>query len=97
MCQHDCTFIAASCQVLHLQVTVQPCCHLLLAYQSHDQKLPELCQADRHGLLQTIPNVPPHKEGVNPATWMLEISTPGQEKRIGVDFSAYYEESEQAR
>ncbi|KAK9826285.1 hypothetical protein WJX74_005739 [Apatococcus lobatus] len=46
---------------------------------------------------ETIPNVPPHKEGVNPATWMLEISTPGQEKRIGVDFSDHYEKSNQYR
>ena len=48
-------------------------------------------------LPQTIPNVPAHKEGVNPATWMLEISTPGQEKRIGVDFSEHYDNSEQFR
>ena len=47
--------------------------------------------------MQTIPNVPPHKEGVNPATWMLEISTPGQEKRTGVDFAEHYDQSEQYR
>ena len=40
-----------------------------------------------------IPNVPPIRTGINPATWMLEISTPGMEERLGVDFADIYEKS----
>ena len=43
---------------------------------------------------QSIPGVPPIREGLNPATWMLEISTLTQEERIGVDFADCYRESE---
>lgn len=43
---------------------------------------------------QSISGVPPIKEGLNPATWMLEISTLTQEERIGVDFAECYSTSE---
>jgi hypothetical protein len=33
----------------------------------------------------------------NPATWMLDISTPSSEDAIGVDFAALYRQSELAR
>ena len=32
-------------------------------------------------------------EGLNPATWMLEISTPAAEERASVDFTQVYNES----
>lgn len=44
-----------------------------------------------------IQGVPPIKEGLNPATWMLEVSTPGAEQRTGVNFADVYKESEFAR
>jgi ABC-type multidrug transport system permease subunit len=44
-----------------------------------------------------IKGVPPAKEGLNPATWMLEVSTPGAEQRTGVDFAEIYKGSEFAR
>lgn len=40
-----------------------------------------------------LPAVPKLKEGLNPATWMLQISTPGMEKVIGVDFAVAYKSS----
>ena len=44
--------------------------------------------------LQALPGVPKLKEGLNPATWMLQISTPGMEKSIGIDFADAYKQSE---
>jgi len=43
---------------------------------------------------QAIDGIPPIKEGYNPATWMLEVSTPGAELRIGKDFSDIYSNSQ---
>jgi ribosome maturation factor RimP len=37
---------------------------------------------------------PPIHEGYNPATWMLEISTPGAELRSGKDFADHYRTSD---
>ena len=45
-------------------------------------------------LLQAIPGVPKIKDGCNPATWMLEISSPAVESRLGVDFAELYTKSE---
>ncbi|XP_074275947.1 pleiotropic drug resistance protein 1-like [Silene latifolia] len=33
-------------------------------------------------------------DGYNPATWMLEVSTPGQELALGVDFANFYKNSD---
>ena len=37
--------------------------------------------------------MPALEEGLNPATWMLQVSTPGMESTIGVDFSQIYRDS----
>ncbi|XP_058208545.1 pleiotropic drug resistance protein 1-like isoform X2 [Rhododendron vialii] len=34
------------------------------------------------------------KDGYNPATWMLEVTSPASETALGVDFSSMYENSE---
>lgn len=34
------------------------------------------------------------KDGINPATWMLEVSTSAQELLLGVDFAEHYKKSE---
>lgn len=47
--------------------------------------------------LQKIPGVSPIPDGYNPATWMLEVTTPAAEERIGVDFANIYVKSEQFR
>lgn len=64
---------------------------------------------DLHIILQGIKGVPPlmrKGEGdanqaelaaLNPATWVLDISTPAAEDRIGVDFADIFAKSEQAR
>lgn len=44
-------------------------------------------------LSQAINGVPRLGEGINPATWMLEISTPGFEKKAGIDFAEIYAQS----
>ena len=34
------------------------------------------------------------KDGYNPATWMLEVTSPAQEVGLGVDFAEMYKSSE---
>lgn len=43
--------------------------------------------------LQAVPGVPKIKEGYNPATWMLEVSTASVESTLNVDFAEIYQES----
>lgn len=42
---------------------------------------------------EAIPGVPKIKEGYNPATWMLEISSVEAEAHLGVDFAEIYKNS----
>lgn len=42
---------------------------------------------------QAIEGVPRIKEGYNPATWMLDVTTPANEQRIGVDFADIFRKS----
>ncbi|KAL2509221.1 ABC transporter G family member 39 [Forsythia ovata] len=51
----------------------------------HSHKLIEYFEA--------IPGVPKIRDGNNPATWMLEISTPAVEGQLGVDFADIYANS----
>ncbi|KAM7501809.1 hypothetical protein LguiB_000713 [Lonicera macranthoides] len=46
---------------------------------------------------QNIDGIPPITSGYNPATWMLEISTPAAEQRLGLDFAETYKNSQQFR
>lgn len=48
-------------------------------------------------LVKAINGISPIPSGYNPATWMLDISTPGAEERIGQDFADTYLHSEQFR
>lgn len=48
-------------------------------------------------LAQGISGISPIPDGYNPATWMLEISTPAAEERIGEDFADLYRNSENFR
>ncbi|KAK4836952.1 hypothetical protein QYF36_001596 [Acer negundo] len=43
---------------------------------------------------QGIEGVSQIKDGYNPATWMLEVTTPGQEMVLGIDFADLYKDSE---
>ncbi len=43
--------------------------------------------------MQAIEGVPRLSEGLNPATWMLQISTPGMERSMGVDYAQIYKDS----
>ncbi|KAL3676896.1 hypothetical protein R1sor_026844 [Riccia sorocarpa] len=52
----------------------------------HSQKLVEYFEA--------IPGVPKIKEGSNPATWMLEVSSVSREISLDVNFAEYYVKSE---
>ncbi|XP_039012083.1 pleiotropic drug resistance protein 3-like [Hibiscus syriacus] len=40
-----------------------------------------------------IPGVPKIKENHNPATWMLEVTSPSAEANLGIDFTSIYKES----
>ncbi|KAK9813535.1 hypothetical protein WJX73_005597 [Symbiochloris irregularis] len=52
---------------------------------------------DLVSFFSNVDGVPPIREGLNPATWMLEISTPGAETAIGIDFAEHYVNSELSR
>ncbi|KAL3676898.1 hypothetical protein R1sor_026846 [Riccia sorocarpa] len=52
----------------------------------HSQKLIEYFEA--------IPGVPKIKEGYNPATWMLEVSSVSREIELSINFAEYYMKSE---
>ncbi len=39
-------------------------------------------------------DVPRIQEGINPATWMLEVTRPAEERRLGLDFAEVYQESD---
>ncbi|KAK9690326.1 hypothetical protein RND81_09G120100 [Saponaria officinalis] len=43
---------------------------------------------------ESIQGVPKIIDGYNPAIWMLEVSTPGQELALGVDFTDLYQNSD---
>ncbi|KAK4385528.1 Pleiotropic drug resistance protein 2 [Sesamum angolense] len=43
---------------------------------------------------EAVPGVPEIKEGYNPATWMLEVSTPAMEAQLNVDFAEIYANSD---
>ncbi|CAJ1951217.1 unnamed protein product [Sphenostylis stenocarpa] len=43
---------------------------------------------------ESIEGVSKIKDGYNPATWMLEVTTPAQELTLGVDFHEIYKNSE---
>lgn len=47
--------------------------------------------------MQAVPGVPAIQGELNPAAWMLEITTPGMEHRLAVDFAQVYKESDLAR
>ncbi|XP_027349250.1 ABC transporter G family member 34-like [Abrus precatorius] len=42
---------------------------------------------------EVIAGVPKIKDGYNPATWMLDISTPSMEAQLGIDFAEIYTDS----
>lgn len=48
-------------------------------------------------VLQGISGIPPIPSGYNPATWVLEVTTPATEERIDADFAEIYKNSEQFR
>lgn len=45
-------------------------------------------------LIQAIRGVPKIKDGYNPATWMLEVSSAKEEANLGVDFAEIYKISD---
>jgi len=47
--------------------------------------------------LQGVKGVNPIEDGMNPATWMLEVTTPGMESNLGVSFAEYYASSDLAK
>ena len=46
---------------------------------------------------EKVDGVHPIPEGLNPATWMLEVTMPGNEDRLGVDFAELYAQSDLIR
>lgn len=48
-------------------------------------------------LLQSIPGVTKIRDGYNPATWMLEVSSSAIEAQLDVDFAEIFANSDQYR
>jgi hypothetical protein len=48
----------------------------------------------RFDSLRAIEGVTKIKDGYNPATWMLEVTTASQEQMLGINFSDIYKKSE---
>ena len=46
---------------------------------------------------EAVPGVPKITQGLNPATWMLEISTVTAEARLGRDLATQFQDSQQFR
>jgi len=44
--------------------------------------------------LQAIPGVPSIKEGYNPATWMLDVTSNMVEQQLSIDFAEIYRRSD---
>jgi hypothetical protein len=44
--------------------------------------------------LQAIPGVPSIKEGYNPATWMLDVTSNMVEQQLSIDFTEIYRRSD---
>lgn len=49
--------------------------------------------ADLVSYFEAVRGVRPIPESLNPATWMLEVTTPGNEARLGMDFADSYAKS----
>lgn len=47
--------------------------------------------------MQSVDGVPRIEEGLNPATWMLEVTTPGMEDKLGISFAEHYANSHLAK
>ncbi|KAK4559504.1 hypothetical protein RGQ29_008643 [Quercus rubra] len=47
--------------------------------------------------LEGVPGVPKIKENYNPATWMLEVTSPSAEAKLELDFASFYQESKLCR
>jgi len=45
-------------------------------------------------VMKGIQGVSKIKDGYNPATWMLEVTTSSKERELGIDFAEVYQNSE---
>ena len=43
---------------------------------------------------ERLDGVPRLQDGVNPATWMLEVTRPAEERRLEIDFADVYRDSD---
>jgi hypothetical protein len=42
---------------------------------------------------QAVPGIPKIKEGCNPATWMLDVTSASTEVQLNIDFAEHYKSS----
>lgn len=59
--------------------------------------LPPFEQLLPHAASSPCSGVPPIEAGVNPASWMLEVTSPEAERKSGADFALAFQDSELAR
>ena len=62
-----------------------------------ESSLHALCSWSWLLCMQGVKGAPAIQEGMNPATWMLEVTTPGMESKLGVSFAQYYASSDLAK
>lgn len=67
---------------------------LILIYNQSVTLLRLTIYLNRGWINKGIEGVSKIKDGYNPSTWMLEISTAAQEMALGVDFADVYKNSE---
>jgi hypothetical protein len=46
-----------------------------------------------YNIFQAITGIPKIEDGYNPATWMLDISSPVVESQLNIDFAELYNQS----
>ena len=67
--------------------------NLLCIYTGHLGKN----SMDLINYFEAISGVQSIPDDLNPATWMLEVTTPGNEERLGVDFATVFYQSNLCR
>ena len=86
-----CRLSPAHSSKLNLTIAFWICCFSVL------HVIDCTCSSLVYSYVQAVPGVPAIQGELNPATWMLEITTPGMEHQLGVDFAQVYKESDLAR
>lgn len=73
--------------------TLKPCLFVFVLSFPKEYLFRIVCNSLTCRHVKAVDGVPPIKEGYNPATWMLEVTSTSQELRMGLDFAQVYKDS----